>query len=523
MAQDADPVPGNDPTWARRMLLVGTSILLAYTVFHFGRAWHTGGNLGQSSGIVIGQAMDLADGVFYRPLVSERGFGGTRYMPLPFVVIAPFIRMGLDPINAAIAITLLTDLALLCGIFVLLRRLGVARSLAWAGTIVVLAAGCGQYAATTVRGDLLPATMNVWGLVLVAGQRSRSRLMLAAVFFSLAFTGKVVALYGVAGCLTAMAFTGHWRDAVKLGGYSAGGILLCLGLIDWASEGRFAENMRACAGGGTSWQYVWDYSWKRLWRVGFRLDWTAAVLVGLAVVAGMRVRREQYGRLPFWTWVMTGLVTVGLFVSPGVSYNVLLDWVIASVVFVMVEVSWGRMSYGWVATALSVVSVGAIPYLMARHGDKGIGRGEAAAMLGEIGRGGKPILCKAPMLSVHAGEAPQLLDPWMFRHSARHRELTDRLYGMLRRGDYRAVVLGDLGLERVREWTVKQYGRGLMEALREGYSEAARAKEGKRTMWVIWKPKSEVKEGEAAVVKLPVGRSWSRWWRSACRRLGFID
>ena len=518
MTDDAGRVPGDSTEQARRLLAVATGALLVFTVVHFGRAWYTGGNLGQSSGVVIGQAMDLAAGVFYRPLVSDYGYGGTRYMPLPFVVIAPFIRAGLDPINTAIAITLLADVLLLSGIYVLLRRLGVDRSLAWTGAVLVLSAGCGQYAATTVRGDLLPAALNVWGLAFAVGEGRRARPVLAGVFFVLAFTGKVVALYGAAACGLAMLLSGRWKDAVKLAGVVAVGMVVSVGLVNWASGGRFMENMRACASGGTTWAWVREFYWRRLWGSGLGLDWTAMAWVGLAGLSVLRMRVGELRRAPFWALVITGVVTFGLFASPGVAYNVFLDLVVVSVVFIILQIAAGRVPYVAGVVVLSVVMVVAIPYLVWKHGDKGMGRARAEATVLAIGRGPGPILCKPPMLAVYAGESPHVLDPWMFRHLAQRDEFEARLHGELKAGHFRAVVVDDLGSEKAEEGAENQFGWAFVGAMEEGYAEAARVMAGKKTIGVVWKPKSQVQGGRVQVVKTPVQWTWWRWWRGVKRR-----
>src|SRR5213592_5141199 len=87
--------------------------------------WYWPGSLPQdnASGVWTALAQDLARGIFYRPTADAYGFGGTRYMPLFFVLHGTLIRLSLDPIFAGLLLTVasivLFDLALRCCLRVL--------------------------------------------------------------------------------------------------------------------------------------------------------------------------------------------------------------------------------------------------------------------------------------------------------------------------------------------------------------------------------------------------------------------
>src|SRR5207245_7277631 len=53
-----------------------------------------------TSGVWTALAQYFANGIFYRPTADAYGFGGTRYMPLFFVLHGTLIRLSLDPIFA---------------------------------------------------------------------------------------------------------------------------------------------------------------------------------------------------------------------------------------------------------------------------------------------------------------------------------------------------------------------------------------------------------------------------------------
>src|SRR2546427_7708441 len=86
----------------RRLLWIGCLVPFLGSIALM--AWYWPGALPQdsSSGVWTALAQDFAKGVFYRPTVSAFGFGGTRYMPLFFVLHGALIRLAFDPVTAGI-------------------------------------------------------------------------------------------------------------------------------------------------------------------------------------------------------------------------------------------------------------------------------------------------------------------------------------------------------------------------------------------------------------------------------------
>src|SRR2546428_8686787 len=109
----------------RRLLWIGCLVPFLGSIALM--AWYWPGALPQdsSSGVWTALAQDFAKGVFYRPTVSAFGFGGTRYMPLFFVLHGALIRLAFDPVTAGGVLT--APPARLCGVgswVVLLSRGG---------------------------------------------------------------------------------------------------------------------------------------------------------------------------------------------------------------------------------------------------------------------------------------------------------------------------------------------------------------------------------------------------------------
>src|SRR5207253_2081506 len=109
----------------RRLLWTGCVVGLLSSVALM--MWYWPGALPQdsSSGVWTALAQDFAKGVFYRPTYSAFGFGGTRYMPLFFVVHGALIRLAFDPVTAGVVLTVLGIVLFDAALFLTLRELGV--------------------------------------------------------------------------------------------------------------------------------------------------------------------------------------------------------------------------------------------------------------------------------------------------------------------------------------------------------------------------------------------------------------
>src|SRR5256886_14799683 len=84
----------------RRLLWIGCLVPFLGSIALM--AWYWPGSLPQdsSSGVWTALAQDFARGVFYRPTADAFGFGGTRYMPMFFVLHGSLIPPSPDPVAA---------------------------------------------------------------------------------------------------------------------------------------------------------------------------------------------------------------------------------------------------------------------------------------------------------------------------------------------------------------------------------------------------------------------------------------
>jgi hypothetical protein len=393
-------------------------------------------------------AADLSQGIFYRPLYSPQiGYGGTRFFPVFFSLQALLIKSGLAPIVAGHVIGLLSGGLLLGGAYVLLRRLSVSRSLAAGVTALLLASGIMQHGFATIRGDILPLALNLWGFAAYLGARNeRSRVAVPALLFTLAFAAKATAFHGVAAMCLWLLVQGRRRDAAAIAGLAAVGCSAVLAVTQVASAGRFLAIMRACAAGGATVGSVLDaprlmvgmFVWKEPW--GFCL-FAAACLACLSHV------RSCARTLPGIFLAVSLGATVVIFGSPGVTWNHLADLVTASALLLAAAVGQAPPAHRRVLEpALLLLAVLAVLPGIAtlRHELAAAGQGagqERSAVVAAIAPGPGGILSDDPLLPIVAGERPSLLDAFMYRLVAeRDPQFAAHLTDLIRARTFRAIV-----------------------------------------------------------------------------------
>ena len=431
------------------LLTVGAALVVGVTGMGVARYWISQSGLRHTAGVWTGLAMDVADGVFYRPLVGEHGFGGTRYLPLQFLIHGAAVHAGADPITSGHVLSVVFTVMLVAGTFRLLRNSGVTTAVAAPCACLVLCGYSVQIAAITIRGDVLAAALNVWGLAMVAsacGQERRGgHLAWAAVCFVLAFTAKFTTLFGWAGACVSLWLIGRRRDAVKLFGWTVVGVVVCLVVIHVASEGRALESFTACASGGTTIGRVLRSPMYLLRTL--RQDRVGMVFALLAGAALLSAGRGAWRELPTWATVFTLGVTLLLLSSPGTEYNHLIDAQVIAVVLFTVQVARGRVSRGFGVAALACVGFLAAGYFYVfavnHRCHQGLTRRKQIAMLlAHTGAGDAPILSDDPMLAVADGRRPYMLDPFMFRLlEGKDPGFGRELAAKLRVRAFRAVVL----------------------------------------------------------------------------------
>jgi hypothetical protein len=493
-AQTASPFT----RWSFWLAAIVASAVVVITLRHLVRDLpnYTGIVSSDPSGTWAGLAVDLAHGEFYRPLVSDDGFGGTRYFPLHVVLHASAIKLGLGPVVAGHLISLGSLIAILVAAYLLLRRMGVQRSLAVCACTLTLGLYSQQLALVEVRGDLLPAALNLWGLVVFVS--NRRRLGLTAALFTLAFLAKMTTVFGAVAVALSLLFAGQRKAALRFVGWLALGCTAGLLVVHLASGGRALQAITAVASGGASWVQIVLRAPLLMLKIVLPSDLILAVLA-LGTAAGLP-RQERRDVLPLAV-LTTGFITLVMYGSPGVDRNHLIDFDFIAMVFLVASGARGRIPLAQAMTGLSLAVLIVVPTILRQPPPQ---RTTIEKVIAETRSGSGPLLVENPWWAILAGERPFMLDAFNLRILAdRDPEVARALYTRLDTRFFRAVIL-ELPIDQPEFiWGDRWYGdvhfaKDFPEHLTANYDLVTTYPGARGSGYFIWRPKasSTSKHGE---------------------------
>jgi len=446
------------------------------------RAWYCWGSdawVNHPAGVLIAMAADLKNGVFYRPLYGPEGYGGTRYFPLYFVLHALLMKLGVSVLLGAYLLSAAAVVALLAGVFYLLRGLGVEPWLAACSAGALLAAGCAQYSLVSPHADGLASALNVWGLAVSVRQKlSHRKILLASILFTLAWSAKITTVFGFAATFVWLVSTGFPAVAWELAAETCCGYLLVGAALFLGSQGRILEIFKACASGGTNLMGFASGPLSML-LIAARLDPGALlfVLLALAGLVSVVLSGKLLQNLPALLLIATLAVTAIIYGSPGINENHLLDLQVASVVLIATQLAYAVSPFfkqaGICVLALAIF-VAALPLLRKlKNGDRRFHPQRFEKVMAIIGDTHKPILSENPVIPVLAGQQPYVLDPWMLRLlRTRIPDFGEPILDGLRNQTFGAVVLcmADPKTDFGKWWyEMAHFGPGFASALNQNY------------------------------------------------------
>ncbi len=335
--------PGSNPVLGNQKILWIFSIL---AVQHALLLWlyYWPGSLpdGVTSGVWMGLAMDFSQGEFYRPLLSDAGYGGTRYMPLFWVLHGLGIRWFGHPLATGLELYFFSLLLFHGGLVALMIRMNISIRNALAFACLPLAALSYQMTTLNIRGDFLASAFGLWGLWCVAHpdfENSKNRLAVSVLLFGLAFATKLTALYfPLAACLY-LYLSGRKTHSVLLAGGVVWTVAFILVLCNVVSSGRFWESFSATATGGMDPASAFSF----LKTFGFEMirDPFFLIVFTLTLGAGFYFRNKAIHRLSFVYFGVTLIATLVIYTSPGTATNHLIDLIAASTV--LLATLWDRV------------------------------------------------------------------------------------------------------------------------------------------------------------------------------------
>jgi hypothetical protein len=484
--------------WSFWLAAIVASAVVVITLLHIVRDLpnYTGIVTSDPSGTWTGLAVDLAHGEFYRPLVSDDGFGGTRYFPLHVVLHASAIKLGLGPVVAGHVISLGSLIAILTAAYLLLRRMGVQRSLSVCACTLTLGLYSQQLALIEVRGDLLPAALNLWGLVVFVS--NRRKLGLTAVLFTLAFLAKLTTVFGAVAVALSLLFAGQRKAALRFAGWMALGCTAGLLAVHIASGGRALQAITAVGSGGASWLQILLRAPLLMLKIVLPSDLILAVLA-LATAAGLP-RRERRDVLPLAV-LTTGFITLVMYGSPGVDRNHLIDFDFIAMVFLVASGARGRIPLAQAMTGLSLAVLIMVPTILRQPPPQ---RTTIEKVIAETRTGSGPLLVENPWWAILAGERPFMLDAFNLRIMAdRDPQVARALYTRLDTRFFRAVIL-EMPIDQPefiwgdRWYGDVHFGKEFPEHLTASYDLVATYPGARGSGYFIWRPKapSTPKHGE---------------------------
>ena len=447
------------------------------------------------AGALLTMAMDLKDGVFYRPLFGPWGYGGTRYFPLYFVLDAFLLKLHVPVLLSAYLLSGAAVILLLIGCFHLMKALGVEPWLAACAAGAILAPTCCQLSLTYPHADGLASALNVWGLaVIVRPKPRRKQIVLASILFTLAWSAKMTTVFGFAVALVWLVSKGSRRTAWELAVATCSGYLLVAGAMMLASQGRVLDIFEALSSGGATWRSIASGPLGLLDRVVSERGLLVFLILALLALFQFAWSRELVRSLPALLFLAAIVVTTIIFGSPGTVRNHLLDVQIAAVILFTVWLANRRTlaqrRLGTYALALAVL-LAAVPLWHRLQWDSQIHPHFFQHVIALVDTH-KPLLTENALIAVLAGQHPYVIDPQQLplleqRIPGFLQPLLDRL----RSQAFGAIVLDrDPRTERCRAlYETVYFGPGFTLALMSNYRLAFTVDD----TW-IWLPRSQIPE-----------------------------
>lgn len=301
------------------LLVIGCGDAFALAIWY----WSQGMSFdGTTSGVWTALAYDLAQGEMYRPLLSDIGYGGTRYVPLSFIGHGALIWLGLDPTFAGVLWMQLNVVIMVVIVAILIAQTGVSGWLAFGIASVTFCTTIYQNYVTEVNADYLATWLS---LAALAGFVARVPLILVAFVATAAVFAKFTSLYVPAAILLSMLLRAEYRRATAFAVNGIGFLVLGTVFFQALSGGLMFENLSATFLGGAGATNS-ETSWHAM---GFLKRFLAEILfynpaIGVTFLMALFVayRSRLAGSDPILlTFVFVTLATALTFASRGIAGN----------------------------------------------------------------------------------------------------------------------------------------------------------------------------------------------------------
>ncbi len=385
-----------------------------------------------TAGAWLALARYTNEGVLYPPLYDGSNFGGTRFMPLQFVLHAGLARLTGEYLVSGKLLAYAGFVVLLALTFVLARRLANSATVALGLLAAILVTRTGSLAGTAVRGDALPVALQLGGVTL-ATRSSRAATAGAGCLCALAILGKSSALWATLAISVWLGVSERRRLALFL--VCFGSVLgIGLALFELLSDGRMSDNILgfSSAGLGDPVSIARDGSNK---FVSYAERFADAVwlLVPLALAGLFLAVRRRRLTIYHVSFLIALPMVVAELADTGVSWNHLIDLEVLTALLVADLYGAPNGVSGPIVRTIVLIGliwgIGTSFQLQTRSDAE-----DAAREL--VGRGavyeGRPLanqlettdvfLAEDPYLSVSRDQDPVVLDPFMLLRILRDHE-----------------------------------------------------------------------------------------------------
>ena len=453
----ADSLFGHHATRVLRYAVCALSALIALTwlvtvVFHASDRY----GVGHGPGVWMAVGHAALEGTLYPPLYEDGFVGGTRWMPAPIVLQAALDGATGDPLLAQRLGAALVAVALYGLGYVILRRFGVDRVLAVGLLACVLATQAGFAASLNVGADQLAVLLQLGALMVIVGSRSRRAASAAGALCAVALLTKFTAVWAVAAIAVVLLVRERRRAVPFLATYAVVAAAL-LAATEWASDGRFTDNVLTLGGSGvTDASAVAFDAPGRVFSIAHDYDQAVWLLVPLALLAVIRALAARSVDVFHAAWLAALAVLIVTLADIGAFFNHTLDLAFLTVLLagrVTVEPGLASVSLRTVAALTIVVGLPGALFtpdegaFSPREALLSVARGETASdfparPLKGVVREGESVLAEDPGLPVSLGRRPVILDPFMLARLETERpKVVESLARRIKRREFDVIVL----------------------------------------------------------------------------------
>jgi len=277
------------------------------------------------AGAWLGLAKYASSGVVYPPLYDGTHFGGTRYMPLQFLLYGLVGHLTGDYVAAPKALSALIFLLLLLLLYRVVRGRGCSRGVTVALLATVAVSFPGLFAATSTYGDALALLFQLAAVALVARSTRPGALAAAAGLCTLAVLTKFSAVWAPAAIIV-WVFRPQRSRALTFAAEYFVLVAASVWLLELVSAGRMLVNLHEFAFSGlsnTAAQFT--EAPHKLYDIVRQRAVVELFVVPLALAAIVREAVER--RLSIYTlsWLFALTLLLIVLADEGTDFNHLLD------------------------------------------------------------------------------------------------------------------------------------------------------------------------------------------------------